>query len=110
MDDLKDRVALVTGASRGIGAATAVALAHAGCNVAIGYNNLNQTRMIKYHEAKEKGYTLVTYVCSKSVIWDNAVEIAALGGEEVPLPKRENRAVIALLRHLPSAFTTPCHG
>ena len=39
MDDLKDRVALVTGASRGIGAATAVALAHAGCDVAIGYNN-----------------------------------------------------------------------
>jgi sugar O-acyltransferase (sialic acid O-acetyltransferase NeuD family) len=43
--------------------------------VAIGYNNLNQTRMNKYHEAKEKGYKLVTYVCSKSVIWDNAVEI-----------------------------------
>ena len=39
MDDLKDRVALVTGASRGIGAATAEALARAGCNVAIGYNN-----------------------------------------------------------------------
>jgi len=32
--DLNDRVAIVTGASRGVGAATAVALAEAGCHVA----------------------------------------------------------------------------
>jgi citronellol/citronellal dehydrogenase len=34
MDDLEGKVALVTGASRGVGAATAVALAEAGCQVA----------------------------------------------------------------------------
>jgi NAD(P)-dependent dehydrogenase (short-subunit alcohol dehydrogenase family) len=34
MDDLTGKVALVTGASRGVGAATAVALAEAGCDVA----------------------------------------------------------------------------
>ena len=34
MDDLEGKVALVTGASRGVGAATAVALAQAGCDVA----------------------------------------------------------------------------
>jgi citronellol/citronellal dehydrogenase len=34
MDDLDGKVALVTGASRGVGAATAVALARAGCDVA----------------------------------------------------------------------------
>ena len=34
MDDLEGKVALVTGASRGVGAATAVALAEAGCDVA----------------------------------------------------------------------------
>jgi citronellol/citronellal dehydrogenase len=34
MDDLDGKVALVTGASRGVGAATAVALAEAGCDVA----------------------------------------------------------------------------
>ena len=34
VDDLEGKVALVTGASRGVGAATAVALAEAGCHVA----------------------------------------------------------------------------
>jgi citronellol/citronellal dehydrogenase len=34
VDDLNGKVALVTGASRGVGAATAVALAEAGCDVA----------------------------------------------------------------------------
>jgi citronellol/citronellal dehydrogenase len=34
MNDLRGKVALVTGASRGVGAATAVALAEAGCDVA----------------------------------------------------------------------------
>ena len=34
VEDLDGKVALVTGASRGVGAATAVALAEAGCDVA----------------------------------------------------------------------------
>lgn len=39
MDDLKDRIALVTGGSRGIGAASAVALAAVGCDVAVNYRS-----------------------------------------------------------------------
>jgi 3-oxoacyl-[acyl-carrier protein] reductase len=37
MDDLRNRVALVTGASRGIGAGIAVALAQAGADIAVNY-------------------------------------------------------------------------
>jgi len=37
--------------------------------VALSYRNLNEIREIKYHEAKKKGYELISYVCSRSVMW-----------------------------------------
>ena len=39
--------------------------------IAIGYNKLNKLRAIKYFEAKAKGYKLISYVSSKSVLWDD---------------------------------------
>lgn len=39
--------------------------------IAIGYSNFNKVRARKYYEAKEKGYQLISYVCSKAIIWDD---------------------------------------
>ena len=37
--------------------------------VALSYGKLNETRARKYAESKEKGYKLISYVCSRSVMW-----------------------------------------
>lgn len=38
-------------------------------HVALSYTRLNQLREAKYHAAKAAGYSLATYVCSRSVTW-----------------------------------------
>ena len=38
-------------------------------HVALSYARLNQLRQAKYEQAKAAGYTLATYVCTKSVPW-----------------------------------------
>jgi sugar O-acyltransferase (sialic acid O-acetyltransferase NeuD family) len=38
-------------------------------HVALSYSKLNQLRQAKYEQAKALGYTLASYVCSKSVSW-----------------------------------------
>lgn len=40
-------------------------------HVALSYRKLNQIRAEKYFAAKESGYTLASYVCSKSACWDD---------------------------------------
>lgn len=37
--------------------------------VALSYSKLNEVRARKYHEAKAAGYRLISYVCSRSVMW-----------------------------------------
>ncbi|MBN1431634.1 MAG: acetyltransferase [Methanomicrobiaceae archaeon] len=39
--------------------------------VALSYKDVNKIRAQKYYEAKEKGYELVSYVCSRSVLWND---------------------------------------
>lgn len=38
-------------------------------HVALSYSKLNRLRQDKYEQAKAAGYTLASYVCSKSVTW-----------------------------------------
>jgi sugar O-acyltransferase (sialic acid O-acetyltransferase NeuD family) len=41
--------------------------------VPISYKNVNKLRAEKYHQAKAKGYRLISYVCSKAVTWPGLV-------------------------------------
>jgi sugar O-acyltransferase (sialic acid O-acetyltransferase NeuD family) len=39
--------------------------------IALGYQNLNSTRTRKFLEAKGKGYELVSYISTKSTVWND---------------------------------------
>lgn len=41
--------------------------------IAVGYRNLNKTRAKFYYEAKEKGYTLLTYISSKATVFTDDI-------------------------------------
>lgn len=73
---LKDRVAIITGGSRGIGRATSLMFAGAGCNVAIIYRSDRKSADEVKREAEETGVDVRTYkadVADKKQI-DAAVE------------------------------------
>ncbi|MEQ1656513.1 MAG: acetyltransferase [Nitrospira sp.] len=42
-------------------------------HVALSYGKLNQLRQEKYEQAKTVGYTLPSYICSKSVTWPDLI-------------------------------------
>ncbi|MCR5233037.1 MAG: acetyltransferase [Lachnospiraceae bacterium] len=42
--------------------------------IAIGYTHLNEVREKKYHEFRDKGYTLATYISSKATCWNEGNE------------------------------------
>jgi 3-oxoacyl-[acyl-carrier protein] reductase len=57
MISLKDKVAIITGASRGIGRATALLFAKAGCNLLINYNKSEDSALETASMAEEPGVT-----------------------------------------------------
>jgi citronellol/citronellal dehydrogenase len=68
MNSLQDRVAIITGSSRGIGRALALGLARAGCRVVIAAKSTSSTERLP------------------GSVYSVAEEVAALGSEALPLP------------------------
>ncbi len=43
--------------------------------VSIGYKDMNKIREKKYHQSKEKGYTLISYINSRAILWIDSKNI-----------------------------------
>jgi 3-oxoacyl-[acyl-carrier protein] reductase len=70
MKDLRNRIALVTGGSRGIGAAVAIALANAGADVAVNYRERAQAANAVCGEIAGMGRKAVAVQADVSVVAD----------------------------------------
>jgi 3-oxoacyl-[acyl-carrier protein] reductase len=100
MKDLKNRIALITGGSRGIGAAVAVALAKAGADVAVNYRERADAANAVCAEITQMGRKAIAVQADVSVSADvrrMVAEVEAnLGGIDILV----NNAAIAHARKL----------
>lgn len=97
-DDLRGHVALVTGASRGIGAAIAVNLAQAGAAVAINYVENARKAEELASRLIAQGHRAMTVRCDVSKAEDVARMTARVAAELGPTDILVNNAGIALRR------------
>jgi 3-oxoacyl-[acyl-carrier protein] reductase len=70
MKDLENRIALVTGGSRGIGAAVALRLAHAGADIAVNYRERAEAANAVCGEIAEMGRKAAAVQADVSVVAD----------------------------------------
>ena len=100
MHDLKNRIALVTGASRGIGAGIALALAKVGADVAINYRQKADAAKAVCNEIRLMGRNAIPIQADVSVSTDVKRMVKEvehfLGGIDILV----NNAAIAKPRHL----------
>jgi 3-oxoacyl-[acyl-carrier protein] reductase len=95
MEDLQNRVALVTGASRGIGAGIAVALARAGADVAVNYRERTEAAQAVCAEITALGRRALAVRADVSLAAEVADMIAKIQRELGPVSILVNNAGIA---------------
>ncbi len=99
-DDPRGRVALVTGASRGIGAAIAAALARGGATVAINYKSNADKAAALARTLTDCGAHAITVGCDVSKADDVARMVRRVESELGPVGILVNNAGIAIRRDL----------
>jgi 3-oxoacyl-(acyl-carrier-protein) reductase len=94
MGVLDGKVSLVTGASRGIGRAIALALAEAGCDVALNYSRNRDPAEETAERIRKLGRKASTYQCNVSVPEENDVMVAQILKDYGPVQVVVNNAGI----------------
>jgi len=76
--DIKGKAAVITGASRGVGAATALALAKGGCSVLINYNGSKDAAESVRKKSEDAGVKAITFQgdVSDDAVCRNMIEAA----------------------------------
>jgi 3-oxoacyl-[acyl-carrier protein] reductase len=98
MSDLSKRVALVTGGSRGIGAAVAVSLAEAGAAVAVNYREKSAEAEAVARSIVGKGGKAIAVQADVSRTAEVARMVAAVARELGPVDILVNNAGIGIIR------------
>jgi len=100
MADLKDRVALVTGGSRGMGKAIALALAEAGAAVAVNYRERDQEALSVVEAIHQAGGKAAAFPADVSIAGDIEHMVSDIEGRLGPIDILVNNAGIAIRRGL----------
>jgi len=100
MDDLHGKVALVTGASRGIGRAIATALAKAGADVAVNYFNQEEEALKTCASVREAGQSCVVVKADVSRSSETAKMIQTVERELGQVQILVNNAGISIRKSL----------
>ena len=98
MSDLKGRVALVTGGSRGIGRAITISLAEAGAAVAVNYREKSAEAEAVAQSIRDKGGKAMAIQADVSQTAEVARMVAGVEAELGPVDVLVNNAGIGLIR------------